>query len=226
MSRGHFGFSAAVQDYLRQTSLREAPILARLRAETEQRLGHELAEMQINPEQGQFMAFLVRLVGARKMLEIGTFTGYSALVCALAMPKGGSLITCDKNSEWTQLARSYWREARVDSQITLHLGKALLTLEWLLKSPAAGADSFDWAFIDGDKKNYDNYYERCLQLVRPGGLILLDNTLWGGALADPDNQHEIVQMLRKFNQKLHQDQRVDLSLVTIGDGLTLAQRRF
>lgn len=224
MSRSNLLFPPAVQDYLRRVSVREIPLLARLRAETEQRLGSEIASMQISPEQGQLMAFLIRLTGAKRLLEIGTFTGYSALVCALAMPEGGSLITCDKNPQWTQIASSHWREAGVESKITLQLAPAAETLERLLSPPASQAGSFDWAFIDGDKKNYDRYYELCLQLVRPEGLILLDNTLWGGALADDSNQHETVQLLRALNRKIHQDQRVDLSLIPVGDGLTLARR--
>lgn len=225
MSRSNLLLSPAVQDYLRQVSLRELPLLARLRAETEQRLGAEIAKMQISPEQGQLMAFLVRLTGAKRLLEIGTFTGYSALVCALAMPEGGSLTTCDKNPEWTQIASSHWREAGVESRIILHLAPAAETLERLLTPPASRAGSFDWAFIDGDKKNYDRYYELCLQLVRPAGLILLDNTLWGGTLADGSDQSETVQTLRALNRKIHQDQRVDMSLIPVGDGLTLVHRR-
>ena len=207
--------------YMIETSIREPDILVRLREET-QRLG-DRASMQIAPEQGQFMALLIELTGARRLLEVGTFTGYSALVCALAMPADGQIVCCDISEEYTAVALAFWGEAGVSDKIELRLGPARQSLDTLLNE--GQANSFDAAFIDADKANYDSYYECALRLVRPGGLIMLDNTLWGGAVADPEAQDADTQALRRLNDKLLRDPRVSISLVPIGDGLTLARRR-
>jgi predicted O-methyltransferase YrrM len=206
--------------YLLEHSLRETPLMRELRELTR---GHEMARMQIAPEQGQFMGLLVELLDARRILEIGTFTGYSALCMAQALPADGRLVCCDLSEEWTAIARDFWQRAGVDGRIELRLGPALETLDELLG--AGGSDTFDMAFIDADKSNYRHYYERCLALVRPGGLLMFDNTLWGGAVADPDDQDSDTLALRELNRLLHDDERVSLSLVPIGDGLTLARRR-
>lgn len=207
-------------DYLIDVSLRESPILRRLREET---AGLEQARMQIGPEQGQFLALLVELIGAERTLEVGTFTGYSALVVALALPDDGRLITCDISDEWTGIGRRYWEEAGVAHKIDLRLAPALETLEGLLAD--GGADTFDFAFLDADKEGYDAYYERLLRLVRPGGLIAIDNTLWEGKVADPDVTDADTEAIRALNHKLHEDDRVTLSLLPVGDGLTLVRRR-
>jgi len=206
--------------YLVEHSSREPAILARLRAVT---AGLPTANMQIGPEQAQLMQLLVRLIGARRCIEVGTYTGYSSLAVALALPGDGYLITCDVSAEWTRIARQFWKEAGVDSRIDLRLQPALKTLDEL---QAGGAtSSFDFAFIDADKTNYVAYYERLLDLVRPGGLIAVDNTLWGGALARPEVNDADTNALRAFNAHVHRDERVDLSLVPIGDGLTLLRKR-
>jgi caffeoyl-CoA O-methyltransferase len=179
--------------------------------------------MQISPEQGQLMALLVQLIDARKTLEIGVFTGYSTLIVALALPADGQIVACDLNEAYTTVARRYWQQAGVDHQIDLHLGPALDTLTQLLQ--AGQAASFDFAFIDADKSNYDAYYESALTLVRPGGLIALDNMLWSGQVADPAIQDKRTRHLRALNQKLLDDDRVSISLIPIGDGLTLALKR-
>lgn len=207
-------------DYLLDVSLREPGVLARLRAET---LKLPQAGMQISPEQGQFMALLVKLTGTRSILEIGTFTGYSALAMALALPAGGRLIACDVSDEWTALARRYWREAGVEGRIELRLAPALDTIRALLGE--GGAGSFDLVFIDADKGNYRAYYDAALELLRPGGLMLIDNTLWDGRVADPANDEDNTRAIRAFNAALHDDARIDLSLLPIGDGLTLARKR-
>jgi predicted O-methyltransferase YrrM len=206
--------------YLLANSLREHPALARLREETSRLPG---AGMQIAPEQGQLMAFLVELIGARRVLEIGCFTGYSALAMALALPADGRLITLEANAEPIEIGRRAWRAAGVEDRIEVRLGLAAESLERLLAQGAAA--SFDLVFIDADKKSYDAYYEKALVLVRPGGLILLDNMLWGGAVADPSNQERQTVGLRALNAKLHRDERIALSLLPLGDGLTLACRR-
>lgn len=220
MARRTLTLTDKLWDYLLSVSLREPDPLRRLRAATAKR---PLAGMQIGPEQGQFMALLVRLVGARRCLEIGTFTGYSALVVALALPPEGRLIACDVNPDTTALARHYWAEAGVEDKIELRLAPALVTLDALLAEGREG--SFDFAFIDADKTNYDGYYERALRLVRPGGLILIDNVLWGGAVADRRSKDPDTVALRALNEKLHGDERVDLSLLPLGDGVTLLRKR-
>jgi caffeoyl-CoA O-methyltransferase len=206
--------------YLLSVSLREPDVLRRLREETAAMPEHN---MQIAPEQGQFMAMLVRLCGTRRALEIGTFTGYSSLAVALAMPNGGRIVCCDTSVEYTDVARRYWEEAGAAAKIDLRIAPALETLEKLIEDP--DARQFDFVFIDADKTNYDNYYERCLKLVKPGGLICFDNTLWDGKVADESERDEDTVALRVLNKKLHTDDRIDLSLVPIGDGLTLCRKR-
>ncbi|MEO6829972.1 MAG: class I SAM-dependent methyltransferase [Acidobacteriaceae bacterium] len=194
---------------------------------TEQRLREETARlpdsgMQIGPDQAAFMAILVRLTGARKALEIGTFTGYSAMAVAAALPDGGKLICCDTSEEWTSIARRYWQQAGLERKIELRLGQALETLDGLLNQGAAG--SFDFVFIDADKPNYGAYYERSLQLVRAGGLVLLDNVLWKGEVADPDTEDETARLMRSLNRKIRDDHRVEACLLTIGDGIMMARK--
>lgn len=219
MNNKALGLDKALYDYLLSVSLREPEILTQLRQETAQ---HSMATMQIAPDQGQFLALLVKLIAAKKTLDIGVFTGYSSLVVALALPADGKVVACDIDEEYTAIARRYWQKAGVADKINLHLAPALETLEKLI---AAGeAETFDFAFIDADKSNYDNYYELALQLVRPGGLIVIDNVLWSGRVADPQVQDNRTNKIRAFNQKLHQDQRVTLSMLAIADGLTLAMK--
>ena len=207
-------------DYLLGKSLREPAVLAGLRAET---AAHPRVAMQIAPEQGQFMQMLVRLIGARRAIEIGVFTGYSSLAVALALPDDGHLLACDISEEYTTIARRHWKLAGVAHKIELVLAPALATLDGRLAAREAG--SYDFAFIDADKGSYRAYYERLLQLIRPGGLIAVDNTLWSGAVADPDVRDADTLAIREFNDHLLADRRVDLSLLPLGDGLTLARRR-
>jgi predicted O-methyltransferase YrrM len=207
-------------DYLLGKSLREPAALAALRAET---ASHPRINMQIAPEQGQFMQMLVRLIGARRAIEVGVFTGYSSLAVALALPDDGRLLACDISEEFTAIARRHWRLAGVTHKIELVLAPALATLDARLAAGEAG--SYDFAFIDADKGGYLAYYERLLKLIRPSGLIAVDNTLWSGAVADPGVRDADTLAIREFNDHLLADQRVDLSLVPIGDGLTLARRR-
>jgi caffeoyl-CoA O-methyltransferase len=210
----------AIQDYIRDVTLREPDILARLRAETDPL---PLSGMQISPLQGQFMALLVQAIGARRCLEVGTFTGYSSLVVALALPADGKIVACDVSAEWTSIARRYWAEAGVQQKIDLHLAPALKTLDGLLADGQDG--TFDFAFIDADKKNYDGYYERALKLVRPGGLITIDNVLWGGSVVDPRKRDADTAAIKALNRKLHGDTRISPSMLPIGDGLTIACKR-
>lgn len=203
--------------YLIDVSVCETPIRRRLREETA-RL--EMSEMQIAPEQGQFMAFLTALMGARYALEVGVFTGYSTLCVAEALPDDGRIIACDVSDEWTTVAQKYWREAGLERKIDLRLAPATDTLGSLIENGEKGR--FDLAFIDADKENYARYYEQCLELVRPGGLIVVDNTLWSGRVTDPNDQSKDTRSIREFNEALRIDSRVRLSLVPIGDGMTLA----
>jgi len=212
--------SARLHAYLLENSLRETPEQRRIRAVTA-RLPD--ANMQTAPEQGQFLQLLVRLLGAKRCIEIGTFTGYSALSVALALPPGGRIVCCDRSEEWTSIARRYWEKAGIARKIDLRLGPALETLDALLG--AGGAGRFDFAFIDADKTNYRNYFERCLKLVRRGGLIAVDNTLWYGRVTDARVRDADTRAIRAFNCRLHRDRRIDLALVPIGDGLTLALKR-
>jgi predicted O-methyltransferase YrrM len=207
-------------DYLLSVSLREPEILLKLREETAR---HPMSQMQIAPEQGQFMALLVQLMGAAKTLEVGVFTGYSALTVALALPENGQVVACDVSEEFTAIARRYWEMAGVANKIDLRIAPATETLDQLLAE--GQAETFDFAFIDADKSNYGTYYEQALQLVRPGGLILIDNVLWSGRVADGQLQDTRTEAIRAFNRKLHEDQRVTLSMVAIADGLTLALKR-
>lgn len=220
MSSSHTLITEPVAHYLRQVSLRDDDLLARLRAET---ATLPLGRMQITPEQGQLMGLLVELLGAKRTLEIGVFTGYSALCVARALPFDGRIVACDVSEEWTSIGRRYWAEAGMAHKIDLRLAPAAHTLEQLLK--LGQGNNFDFAFIDADKENYDIYYEFCLKLVRPGGLIAVDNVLWHGDVADPAKQDAETVAIRQLNTKLHNDQRVTVSLVPIGDGLTLARRR-
>lgn len=220
MSNKTLGLDDRLHNYLLSVSLREPAVLAQLRQETAQQ---PMSQMQIAPEQGQFMALLVQLMGAKKTLEVGVFTGYSSLVVALALPPDGQLIACDVSQEYTAIARRYWQQAGVSHKIDLRLAPALETLDDLLAE--GQANTFDFAFIDADKSNYDNYYERALQLLRSGGLIAIDNVLWSGRVADPDVQDNRTQQIRQLNQKLRQDERVTISLVPIADGLTLTLKR-
>jgi len=210
----------SLYEYLLSVSSREPDLLLRLREETAELPGRS---MQIAPEQGQFMALLVRLMGARLCLEIGVFTGYSSLATALALPDDGRILACDVSEEWTAIARCYWREAGVEHKVDLRLAPALATLDALLDEGQAGR--YDLAFIDADKESYVAYYERTLRLLRPGGLVIVDNTLWNGRVADPEYADADTVAMRHFNEHLHRDERVDLSLVPIGDGLTLARKR-
>ena len=220
MSNRSINLNDRTYQYLLDVSLREASILGDLREAT---ASHPKVVMQISPEQGQFMAMLVKLTGARRCVEVGVFTGYSSLAVALALPADGQIIACDIDEEFTRLAVEYWQRAGVENKIQLKLAPAIETLDQLLADGQGG--QFDFAFIDADKVNYRHYYDRLLNLVRKGGLIAVDNTLWSGDLADPDINDEDTIALRAFNQYLHGDERVDLSLVPIGDGLTLARKR-
>lgn len=219
MSNKTLALDDRLYDYLLSVSLREPDILARLREETSNRAD---AEMQIAPEQGQFMALLLKLIGARRSLEVGTFTGYSALVCALALPEDGQLIALDINEDTTEIAQRYWAEAGVENKIELRLGPAEDSLRNLIDGGDQG--SFDFMFIDADKTGYATYYEMGLQLLRPGGVLAFDNVLWAGRVADPGAGDDDTQALKALNVQLHADPRVDISMVPIGDGLTLARK--
>lgn len=220
MSLRSIGLDEQLYAYLLDVSLREPNVLRRLREETAER---ENASMQIAPEQGQFMALLVKLIGAERTLEIGTFTGYSALAVAFALPPHGRVTACELSEEYAAVARRWWAEAGVTERIEIHVGPAVETLNRMLEDGLAGR--FDFAFIDADKEGYVDYWESCLRLVRPGGLIAVDNVLWDGTVADPANVEESTVAIRAFNERVREDNRVDLSLVPIGDGLTLARVR-
>ncbi len=220
MSRQTLPLDERLYDNLLRVSLREPDVLRRLREET---AAHPQAQMQIAPEQGQLMALLARLIGARRTLEVGVFTGYSSLAVALALPDDGRILACDVSEEYTAIARRYWREAGVEGKISLHLGPAVETLDEVLAQ--GGAGTFDFAFIDADKPSYAAYVERTLQLLRPGGLMLIDNVLWSGKVADPSVHDADVDAIRALNESLRDDQRIDLSLLPVADGLTLARKR-
>jgi caffeoyl-CoA O-methyltransferase len=206
--------------YLIEHSVREHPVQRELREAT---AGMPHAGMQISPEQGQFMALLAKLIGARRAIEVGVFTGYSALSVALALPADGKIVACDVSEEWTSMARKFWEKAGVAGKIDLRLAPALETLDGLLAG--GGAGQYDFAFIDADKGNYLGYYEKCLKLMRAGGLVAIDNTLWSGHVADPSRQEKDTLAIRALNDALHGDERVDLSLLPLGDGVTLARKR-
>ncbi len=218
MSNKTLCITEELYEYMLSVSLREPDVLRELRDETAQ---DENANMQISPEQGQFMGLLVKLLGAKRTLDIGVYTGYSALCIAMALPEDGRVVACDVSREWTEIAKRYWQKAGVQDKIELYLAPAQQTLEGLLKKRA---DGFDFAFIDADKKNYDLYYEYCLQLIRPGGMIAIDNVLWGGAVADATINDDDTVAIRALNQKIHADPRVEISLVPIADGLALARK--
>jgi predicted O-methyltransferase YrrM len=210
----------AIRDYWLSVMLREPEVLARLRRET---AAMPAAGMQIAPEQGQVLGLLVELVGARRALDIGVFTGYSSLAVALALPAEGRLVACDINPEWTRVAERYWRAARVAHKIELRLGPAAETLEALLRGGESG--TFDFAFIDADKGNCRRYYALCLALLRSGGLLAIDNALWNGRVADETQQDDDTRAIRALNAEVAGDPRVSMSLVPVGDGLLLARKR-
>ena len=219
MARGAIDLPGKLVEYVVAVGVRESAVQRRLRAATRR---IPSGGMQIGPEQAALMQLLVRAIGARRCIEIGTFTGYSALAVALALPPGGRIICCDLSEEWTSIARKYWGLASVSRKIQLKLAPALSTLDALLPK---NKGKFDFAFIDADKTNYRNYYEYCLKLVRRGGLIAIDNTLWYGKVIDRRDQTADTRAIRAFNRMLRGDRRVDVSLVPIGDGLTLALKR-
>ena len=219
MSNKTICITEELYEYMLSVSLRESDVLQELRLETAR---DEHANMQVSPEQGQFMALLVKLLGARKTLDIGVYTGYSSLCIGLALPQDGRVFACDLNREWTDIAKRYWLKAGVADKIELRLAPAQQTLENLVTEKKAA--SFDFAFIDADKKNYDIYYEYCLKLIRPGGLIAIDNVLWDGAVADEAADDPDTLAIRALNSKIHADSRVEISLVPVADGLTLARK--
>lgn len=216
MANRSINLTGELYRYLLSTGVREPEVLAELREATE---AEEMSMMRSAPEQGQFMALLLKLMGASHVLEIGTFTGYATLWMALALPRDGRLVTCDVSARWTFIAHRFWEQAGVQDRIHLHLRPALETLDELLEHGAAA--SFDFAFIDADKENYAAYFEACLQLLRPGGLIAVDNTLWGGKVVDESNREASTEAIRAFNRSLFVDQRFDLSMLPVADGLTL-----
>jgi len=220
MSAGTIQLTPALRDYLVDVSVREPDVLTRLRAET-QTLPE--ARMQISEEQGQLMALLVQLVDVKRGLEVGTFTGYSALAVARVLADDAELHCFDRSEEWTNIAKRYWAEAGVEHKIHLHLGDALPALDRLIAEGQTG--TFDYAFVDADKGNYPEYHERCVRLVRSGGIILYDNVLWSGAVIDDHDDSVDTAAIRALNARLRDDPRVDLSMVPIGDGLTVCRRR-
>ena len=221
MSSKTLALTPALIDYIHSHSVKEPALLAALRQETLEKL--EAAPMQISPEQGQFFRFLLETIQAKKVLEIGTFTGYSAICFALAIPDDGHVTCCDASFDWTRMALKYWEKMNLSQKITLHLAPAIQTLEKLLEDRQD--NSFDFAFIDADKPNYDNYYEYCLKLVRPGGIIAIDNVLWNGEVINPNNQNENTLVIRNLNKKIAEDTRVTSSILPIGDGLTLLRKK-
>lgn len=219
MSHRSLNLDDTLYQYLLEHSLREHPAQAALREATR---FHPRGQMQISPEQGQFMALLVKLIGARRCIEIGVFTGYSALAVALALPPDGRLLACDISDEYTAIGKPFWERAGVADKIELRLAPAAQTLAARLAAGEAG--HYDFAFIDADKSGYDDYYERCLQLLRPGGLIAIDNVLWSGAVARPAKDAD-TRALQALNVKLQHDERIDYSMLPLGDGLSLARKR-
>jgi caffeoyl-CoA O-methyltransferase len=220
LSSQHIQVTDALVDYIRSVSHPEPDLLRRLREET---AADPMARMQITPEQGWLLRLLIGLAGARRTIEVGVFTGYSSTCVAMALPADGRIVACDISEKWTQIARRYWREAGVEEKIDLRLAPASDTLDALLREGQAG--SFDFAFIDADKTGYARYYDRCFELLRPGGLIAVDNTLWYARVIDETVQDEDTVALRAFNRKLAADTRIDLVLLPVGDGLTLARKR-
>jgi predicted O-methyltransferase YrrM len=220
MSRTTLSMTDPLYRYYLRYSLREEAILTLLREETAKL---PTANMQIAPEEGQFLAFIIRLLGAQKTLDIGTYTGYSALIVAMSMPKEGQVIACDISTEWTEIARKYWQLADQEQKIDLRLAPALTTLENLIKE--GEENTFDFIFIDADKKNYIHYYEYSLKLLRPGGVLAADNVLWSGRVADSADNDEGTLGIREFNRKVHEDPRVFITMLPIADGLTLARKK-
>ncbi len=212
--------SDALYDYMLAHSVREPDVLARLRREFVER---EEASWQISPEQGQFMALLARIAGVSKFLEVGTFIGYGSLWIALALPDKGKIVTCELAPQFPEIGAQYWREAGVADKIDLRIGDARETMDGLIDTGKSG--SFDMAFIDADKPGYPTYYEQCMQLVRPGGTILIDNIFWDGAVIDPDNNRGSTRAIREMNTILAKDERIHLSILPLGDGLAIAQKR-
>lgn len=220
MSTQSIGLSDELHEYLLSASLREPEVMQRLRMET---ADHPQSNMQIAPEQGQFLQFLVQLIGARRTIEVGVFTGYSALAVASTLPPTGTLVACDVSDEYTEVARRYWGEAGVADRIDLRIAPAEETLAALIDDGQDG--TFDFSFIDADKKGYDTYYEQSLELLRPGGVIALDNVFRSGRVTDPDVEDESVRAIQRLNEKIHDDERVDLSMLPLADGVTLAMKR-
>ncbi len=220
MGRDNNLIDPAAIEYILKNSVREPDILARLREET---ASHPNARYQIPPEQGQFLQLLIRMMGARRTLEVGVFTGYSSLAVALALPPDGRIVACDISEEFTSIARRYWAEAGVSGKIDLRIAPAADTLDGLIQSGQSG--TFDFAFIDADKSGYPRYYEQCLALIRSGGLIALDNMLFSGRVIDESDRSDDAVALRKINRLIHQDDRVDAVLLPFADGLTLAVKR-
>ena len=220
MSRQTLAFTDPLRHYLYQETLRETEVLRQLRETTAELPG---AQMQIAPEQGQFMAWLVTLSGASKTLELGVYTGYSTLAVALALPQDGQVVACDVDTQWTNVAKDYWAQAGVSDKIDLRIAPALETLEQLLTDQQQ--EQFDFAFIDADKQNYPHYYELCLSLLRPGGIIMIDNVLWSGRVADPEDDNETTLIMRQLNHKLRTDERIDFSLLPVADGVALIHKR-
>jgi predicted O-methyltransferase YrrM len=220
MSDRRLIISDEIHQYILDHSLRDTELLKRLRTETAKL---PYASMQIGPDQGQFMALLAKMIGAKRCIEIGVFTGYSALVMAMAIPPDGHIVACDVNEEWTAIGRRYWHEAGVEHKIHLRLQPALKTLDELIASGQTG--TYDFAFIDADKPNYDAYYERVLKLLRHGGCFVVDNVLWSGRVADPKAKEPETLVFKSLNDKLRKDDRVDISLLGIGDGVTVGRKR-
>ncbi len=221
MSNRTLSIDDRTYDYICDVAVNESELLHQLRSETAQL---EYSVMQISPEQGQFMTLLVKMLGVKRALEIGTFTGYSSICVASAMPEEGRLICCDISPQWTKIAKKYWALAGLEDKIELYSQPAEKTLQMLIDEGAN--NTFDFIFIDADKQNYIVYYEMALRLLRKGGIIAVDNTLWSGAVADPENTEPGTQAIRRFNETVKQDDRVSISLVTIGDGLTLILKEF
>ena len=219
MSSDTIELNQSLRDYLINVSVKEPGVLKDLREET---LQLDEFQMQISPEQGSFLSFLVKLINAKHTLDIGVFTGYSSLVVALQLPQNGYVTACDTNEEWTEIAQKYWKEAKVEDKIDLHIAPAVETLEKLISNGNEGL--YDFSFIDADKINYQHYFEQSLALVRKGGVIAIDNVLWGGRVLDNSDTEPATRAIREFNSKLYKDDRVAISMIPIGDGLTLAQK--
>ena len=219
MSSDTIELNQSLRDYLINVSVKEPGVLKNLREET---LQLDEFQMQISPEQGSFLSFLVKLINAKHTLDIGVFTGYSSLVVALQLPQNGYVTACDTNEEWTEIAQKYWKAAKVEDNIDLHIAPAVETLEKLISNGNEGL--YDFSFIDADKINYQHYFEQSLVLVRKGGVIAIDNVLWGGRVLDNSDTEPATRAIREFNSKLYKDDRVVISMIPIGDGLTLAQK--